>query len=84
MTVPSSPALASISPSGEKRTQLTTPECLDRVARYSTLGGCGAGEGKPAAVALAIAFGEGMLGLTSQICARGRRNDGIEYRHAVL
>lgn len=67
MTVPSSPALASMSPEGEKRTQLTTPECLDKVARYSTLGGWGDGLGRPAPVALAIAAGDGMLGLTSHM-----------------
>lgn len=65
-----SPAVASSSPLGQKRTALTTPVCLLRVARNSTRGGCGAGkDAEPeAAAALARAAGEGMFGWTIHIC----------------
>lgn len=60
-TMPSSPVVASNSPFGQKRTQLTTPECLRRVALYSTRGGCLA-TGWPDFAAAASAAGDGMLG----------------------
>ena len=64
-----SPVVASSSPFGQNRTQLTTPECRFNVALYSTRGGFGVGAGPDAEAAAANAAGEGMLGCTSHICA---------------